>query len=234
MSGIIKSSDEAAMVARVRSAPGGRQPAEPDPPHEQVISMEVLSLRRELETLSRRLEERDGEIERLKIDVGRAFREGEAEGRKTGLKEGEERRVEALALLESGIQEAQRRFSDELTSLEGLAAALANEGLSKVLGEPAYRAELVRGTIQHHLKAIEAKSVVRIEVSRDDFPEPAQLDQFVDSIGLAGTDFQSSAELDAGDCRIKLTLGALDIGIDQQRTRLETALTDLAALEPAT
>lgn len=227
MSAVIKSTDAAALSVRAFTGAPARSAeivtAEP------VVSVELLSLRREVESLTQRLGQRDGDVERLKSDVGRAFREGEAEGRKTGLKEADERRAEALASLESGVRQALSEFSDACASLERLAALLAHEGLGKVLDPTGPQTDLVRQVIHRRMEEIDARGLIRIEVSRQDFAEQAELDMLARSLGRSQLEIRACDELEAGECQFKLTLGTLEVGVGQQWGRLSDLLHELAA-----
>ncbi len=228
---VIKSSDAAFISANVRSfaAANGRRP--PEPVHDHVVPAEVLALRRELENLSHQLDQKAADVERLQADVARAYQDGEAEGREAGRKDADERRSEALAMLETGVGRAVEQFSRELASLERLSALLAREGLAKVLEASGPRTELVLETIRRHVQTLEARSVLRIEVSSKDFADATLLRELAGALGQPALDVCASDRLASGDCLIKLRLGALEIGIDQQWGRLSAALQDLA--EPA-
>ena len=233
MSSVIKSTELATMPGVVRKvlerqahADVGR-PAEPLPPGE------VLALRRELGELAQRLGERDAELERLRESVQNAYREGETEGRKQGRQESDQRRADYLAALERGLDAACNRFSEDLRDLERLAVLVARESLAKILGDDESRKELLAEAIGSQLRRIEAGSVVAVQVSRADFPEPEELTRLADSLGGDRLALVATDELRAGECRIKLKLGALDVGLPQQWERLDRALQTLADTEAA-
>src|SRR5262245_26143599 len=119
MSVVIKPDD--ARAIRVRSAPFVTPPTVNPVP---VINAEITALRREVETLSRQLADKTAETERLHDDVRRAFRDGEADGRKAGLQEADDSRQAALALLETGVETALDRFKTSMAGLENLSLAI--------------------------------------------------------------------------------------------------------------
>jgi flagellar assembly protein FliH len=221
MSGLIKRSDATTSSAKVEDFLAAR----PAPPkQEQVLPVETLRLRRELESLGARSEQQDAEIERLKADVSRAYRDGEAEGLKAGRKEAEDRNADALRLLGWGIEAADAELKAALTSVDRLAVQLAREGLRKVLGEARDLSDLVARIIRERMQAIEAQSMLYVEVSSHDFGDAAALDQLASAVGSGRLNLRARDDLEPGGCRIKLALGALDVGVDQQWGRLEELL----------
>jgi flagellar biosynthesis/type III secretory pathway protein FliH len=227
MTSIIKAQDATAISAKVRPLPSTAVSVAPLRP-EPVVPPEVLSLRREVEALTSQLASHHAEVERLKTDVGRAFREGEGEGRKAGLREAQDSQSAALARLERGIDGALGEFGQALSSLDRLAALLAREGLVKVLGEPGHYAEMVGRIVRRQLDLLDAQSLVRVEVSKVDFPDQERLAELAASLGRSPLELRTSDEIEAGGCRIKLTLGALEVGVDQQWSSLSAVLQDLA------
>ncbi|MFI4973096.1 MAG: hypothetical protein ACHP84_00995 [Caulobacterales bacterium] len=227
---LIKAHEVASISSKVRPLASPRRPPTLAA-QDQVVPVELAALRREVESLSGRLSERTSEIERLRQDVSRAYREGEAEGRKAGLRELDKRRAEQLERLDAGIERAIDRFAQELASLERLAALVALEGLEKILGDPARYAELLAQVIRRQVDDLDANRILRIEVSSEDFDDPAQVHALATNIGRRGLDVQTTDDLGSGDCRIKLALGSLEVGIAHQWSRLKPSLAALAAPE---
>ncbi len=226
MSAVIKHG--ATNAARVRDPLEAFMPPAPSSADEPVISVEVVALRREVDELKQRLAQRDSEVERLRNDVNRAYREGEAEGRKLGREESDARRADYLATLEQGVRAACDQFSGEVLGLERLAAEVAREALAKLIGDPTRHGELLFEAINHQLEQVESTSVVAVFVSQADF-EQGELAQLAASLARRGVEFSISEELERGECRIKLKLGVLHVGLLQQWGRLDRTLRDLAA-----
>lgn len=228
MSSVIKSRDAAAS-AKVRPLSMGspsEQPALPAPG-----AIELALLREELETARGLLAQCDAQTEQLRLEVDEAFKRGQAEGRESGLQEVADRRAESLAALDAGIQRAVGRFGDEMAGCERLAAALAVEAVGKLLGDPGERSEMLHGMIRTQLAALETESVVGVLVSADDFPDAAELSRLEASIRRPGILVCTSDELESGDCRIRLVLGTVEIGIGQQWGALGATLRQLAQPE---
>jgi flagellar biosynthesis/type III secretory pathway protein FliH len=224
MSGLIKAQDAAAMSVHIRSLFQVR----PAPDEGPKVPVELSMLRQEVESLQASNKARTEEIERLRDDIGRAYREGEAEGRKAGLAQADQRRTEQFAIIKAGVSAALNRFGQEMESMEQLAVLVARQAMAKLLGDQNRHAELLAGLIRHQLEHLEAESVVAVLVSKADFGDADELLALSGSIGRADVEIRASDEVVAGDCRIKLTLGSLEVGPRQQWGRLSAILAALA------
>lgn len=222
MSGLIKKAQTAA--APVRALTAAARPA-PAPSREQRL---IAELQGELEQLRETLQARETEIASHAKAIGDAFLAGEAAGREAGRAEAQARHDQALAALERGVGDAVTDFGRDLEALERLAGLLALEGMAKVLGGEHGHAELVRATLAHHLAGLSAAAVVRAEVSPADFPDQAALETLAAGVGFPRLQILADTDLAPGDCRIKLRLGALEVGIGQQWAGLQALLADTA------
>ena len=217
---IIKSGDAQAIAAKVRSL---AQAASPPPrPTAEITPPEILSLRREVETLFRQAQQQSDEIERLKADVDKAYAMGEAAGRTAEFSEATSREDERLTLARDAVALALTRFDEVLAELARISPLLALEGLQKIIGDPANYPELIGRTIDLHLERLGARSVVCVEVSTADFPDGAA------PTAAGRLDFRTIDDLGPGQCRIKLRLGELDVGIDQQWGKLSALLCEMS------
>lgn len=224
MTRLIKSQDAPARVRAVPPTP----PEESRRPPAQVVDVEVVALRREVEALSRALHDREVELEHLRGDVDRAYDAGESAGRRAGLSEAVDRKAESLARLEQGVVRACQAFERDLAQVETLAALLAREAISMIFGQTD-RAGLVADIVRKQIADLEGHSILGITVSAADFADPADLAPVQDAIGNRQLDLNVADDLPAGDCRIKLRLGGLEVGVGQQWSRISTVLTQLAA-----
>ena len=195
------------------------------------IDPERLALAAELQGLQLRLEQQDAQVSDLRAQVRSAFETGEAKGREAGMREAAAQDAQRLARLETGIEQALAAFKQSLTGLEHLAPALAHEAIAGILGESDARPALVAAIVRNQMKAVDARSVIHIEVSAADFTDDRALETLEETLGAAGPVVHASVALKSGDCRIKLKLGTLDVGLDQQWGRLGAVLMEMA--EPA-
>lgn len=214
MSALIKSPDARDCMS-LRDAHGAARstPAESMPAYEK----EIARLCEEVATLRAA---QDHSAER----VASARRDGVSEGRALALAEISESRADALDRLEAACNRAIEHFTVNLASAERLAIFIAQAVLERMLLDQPHFREVAGQAIAARVRDIENSSVVRLLVSPADFPEPEELDQLADLCGVDLAVIRQSADLDAGQCRVELTLGVLDIGLRQQWERLNQHL----------
>jgi type III secretion protein L len=208
----------------VRTLGAPHAPAGPPEIAEPLVDPELAALRLEAAALAQQLHQREGEIDQLKRDVDAAFIDGEAEGRAAGLAEADDGAAKRLAALEAGVGQASTLFSEQMAGLEQLAILLAHEGLAKILDDRSAYCDLLSGVIRTQLDRLEAEAVVCVQVARADFPDADRLAALTAQVARPGLDINASEDLAAGDCRIRLRLGALEIGVARQWSRLGAAL----------
>ena len=188
-------------------------------------------LRRSVAALESQLRERDVAIDVLRRDVERAFEEGKAKGHATGLADAEDRQTERLDRLDASARKAQEGVSAGLVSLDRLAALLARECVEKIIGNAEDRADLIGYVIAAQLAKIDKAMLLAIEVSAEDFPDGEMLAALSRRLGPTAVAIEASPELAAGACIMRLRLGRLSVGIDQQWGVLKDLLTEMSLPE---
>ena len=226
MSGLIKQT--VPRPTRVRATTSSR-PAVREGWLETYVSPEVVGLRDQAAQLESQLEAKVAEIERLQSEVERARREGREEGWESGRQAAEDHNAEALKKLDQGIAQALDRFSTNLTSMDALALEIAHHGLHKVLGDKARYAELLQDILQRQLALVGDQAVIRVQVSAEDFLDVEGLAALGAATRRCGLRVETADSLKSGECRMRLQLGALEIGVAQQWGRLSAALEELAS-----
>lgn len=224
MSVLIKSAE--AVANRVRQLPS--EPAPSIAPAPPAVDYERLALEQELHGLKRVLEARDEKIRRLEAAVAEASRDGEAKGREAGLQAAVDREEERLKQLGEGIDRALAAHGRQMAELERLAIQLASAGLDKILGASERFQELVAAALRQQVARLAQDAIVRVEVSAKDFADPAALEALAEAFGRPDAEVAALHELGAGDCRIRLQLGVLEVDPLEQWRRLR-ALYDHAA-----
>lgn len=205
---------------------------EPDPEPERPDALTLV--RAELDVLRAEMAKQDIAIEKLTEGVETAYREGEAAGRTAGLKDAEDNQDARLAALNSGVEQALETFADVLAGqAENLAVRIGREALANILSDVGSYPDLLARIIRKQIVAAGSHSVLAIEVSTDDFPEPAQLDRLAATAGHPGLEVRAVEALTTGQCRIGMRLGALDAGVSQQWERLDALLSDHLAAQAA-
>jgi len=175
---------------------------------------EIEKLRAELASLREEMDQR----------IATTRHEARAEGRQAAAAEFNNSRAEALERLERACNRALESFSRHMLAVENLAGMIAEAVLDQLLlGEAHYR-ELARAAIAARVREIDRTSIVRVLVSPKDFPEADELEQLADLCGIDQMVIAQSDELDAGQCRMELALGTLDVGLADQWQRLRPQL----------
>jgi len=227
VTGLIKSGAPVS-ATRVRALADGHDLA-PPPRLESDDERARNALEQTVADLGEALSQRGHEIERLHARVTEAYEEGETAGRILGRAEAEDAAERGLAVLSDAVDRALAAFTAEIASLDRLAPLIAREGLGKILGDPDLYGELLTSSLQHALKAVEAGSIVHVEVSAADFAE-ADLVVLAARLNVGDARVAASPHAAAGSCTVKLRLGALEVGVDQQWGELDALLR--AAAEP--
>ena len=112
--------------------------------------------------------------------------------------------------------------------MERLAVVLAVESLEKILGAPGSFADIAGQIIREQLGRLDKSAIVRIDVSATDFIDADRVNALSSQIGGPTCEIHLCDDLSSGDCRIKMTLGTLDIGLNQQWSQLKSLLQDLS------
>jgi len=224
MSPVIKSADPG-VSGRVRPLTLRLQPIDAAA---AVVDPETVRLRADLEAATAALAVRDAEIERLKAAVEPARLEAEARGHAAGLAAAADLQAERLQLLEAGVLEAASQAKTELAALERLAPALAREGLARLVGDAGQRGDLLQDAVLNAVRQIDAEGVVRVEVAAGDFADLETLSGKLSEVAHRRIEARPAADLQAGQVRLRLVLGDLEVGLDQQWDRLARLFDDLA------
>jgi flagellar biosynthesis/type III secretory pathway protein FliH len=176
----------------------------------------------------------EAKLARAERDHEAALAEAVERGRAAGFEAGSGAKAEALETLQAGAERALEQLRGDLRGMETLAVALARAGLAKVFGDDRDMAGRVARLVRRQMEGLERATVLRIEVSSQDFAEVGSLDDLSHAAGLEGIEVKALDGLARGDCRIRLRLGELDVGLGQQWARLSGLLDDaLATEEPA-
>jgi flagellar biosynthesis/type III secretory pathway protein FliH len=209
VSGLIKSGTAGEAEIRPLGFPGAA-------PMRDARDDELHGLRAEAARLVRELDARDADIEKLSGAAVNLVAEAEEKGRQAGLREAATREKERVQALSDAAGKALARFGDSLAGMERLGALVARAALDKLFGEEGRRAELAVALLRRQMDEIEARSVVRVEVSRADFPEAAAAASLGALLDRSGLEVIASERLSSGDCRIVLLLGTVEAGLSQQ------------------
>ena len=211
-------------LARVRSLPA---PAQRHMPPTEQPNPELLASQRRVAELEAQLARTALERDTLRSEVERALVRGRAEGHAEGIRAADRREEERLALMTKGLCEARSDLTQSLKGAERLAALVARDCLDKLLGDPAYRADILYRMIRVQMAQINADSVILITVSPNDFADEAALADLRTATGTQQIAMRADPALESGGCILELRLGKADVGLGQQWTALGSLLTEL-------
>ncbi|MFT4025400.1 MAG: hypothetical protein QM676_01165 [Novosphingobium sp.] len=184
----------------------------------------------EIARLGALLAERDAALATLGDQVSEARAEGEAAGRLAAELEAEEDRERSLELVRGGIEQAVAALADGRDRMEALALLVARTALEKLFGDDAGRKATVADLVKLQLEALERHMLLRIEVSRIDFPDTRELAELAGKSGLGPDQISANPDLAPGACRMQMRVGSLDLGLDQQWGAVRDLLDELAAM----
>lgn len=212
------------------AAPGNRALIE-----EPVGNPEIEALRVQNERLQARILQLESETDVLRQKAKEAFGEGHLQGVEIGRRDVADEQSKHSETLEKGITRAVDEFSQALSHLEYLAPTLARQALEVIIGDKAARRDMVSAIVLKQLKSLEAQAVLYVEVSETDFPgDTARLileaggpRERPNGLHSREVQIRASALLKSGDCRIKLKLGTLEAGLEDQWGRLKDLLEDM-------
>jgi flagellar biosynthesis/type III secretory pathway protein FliH len=166
--------------------------------------------------------------------LDQAREEGKWAGREAAESEYNETREAQLVLLQTTYEAARSTFSTFLEQSEALSVLIAKEVLEKIFGSFEGRSQMVVDVIRHQLSMLSDKAKLIIQVSRIDFPDTSEVKRFAASIGLDEERISILDSLNSGDCLLKLKLGTLDVGIDQQWDEILTLFAEQTKVEVGT
>jgi flagellar biosynthesis/type III secretory pathway protein FliH len=164
----------------------------------------------------------------------KAFAEGEQAGRLAMESEFEDDRTASLALLAQGINAAQNDLSVMLENAENISVLVAQAVLEKLFGEPNNYREYVIDLIRHQFRRVDQNSIIAIEVARSDFPDTNEVADLARSLVVPEQQIRVSDQLNAGDCIMRMQIGTLDVGLNQQWGSIQALLGELADADDTT
>ena len=186
-----------------------------------------------IKALQDELAARDRAIADHELALTAAYTDGEAAGRIAAEDEFNEDRSDALEALKDSLSTSQVDFGKALKGFETLALLVAVEAVEKLLGDGAHYREALAKLIAHQVGKIDSASIVSIDVSRDDFPDTREVAAIEKTIGGERDKLSVVDSLEAGACRIKLNVGAIEIGFGQQWGALKDLLETITNSEAA-
>jgi flagellar biosynthesis/type III secretory pathway protein FliH len=184
-----------------------------------------------LEALERENEELRAALSALRIESEQAVKAARAEGERQGRAAADDAAAKQLGLLGKGVDAAVDQWQARLSDLDGLAPSLARTALGKLFDGGEDHIQFVTAVIARQMRLLRRESLVAIRVSARDFRGEQALAALVAEADTGSVRVVADADLAAGECRIDLQLGHIDVGPGTQWAQLAAFLDGLAERE---
>jgi flagellar biosynthesis/type III secretory pathway protein FliH len=217
MSGLIKAGAAQSIrpfAYRVEELPAAKSTEDP----------QLTALRLKIEALEQSVAQGPAALERAKREAKEAGKREALEG----VRRDDEKQ---LAALKAALSAALQSWDARLAKIDGLAALLSKTALAKVFDDDAARTDLVLGTIARQMRHLRRETVLAVRVSPRDFPDAAALEAVAAQGGTGSASVVADPDLTAGDCRLDLQLGHVDIGPRTRWSELAALLDGFMAAE---
>lgn len=184
--------------------------AEVEDLHTLELRAEITALHEQLTNLRR---ESDQRIAQARID-------GAAEAR-AKFKTDETVRTAAL---EKALARIDAQLQAALPEVEALALVISNGALAAVFDESVDMQERVTRSINRQLNLVRREGVARVAVSAEDFPSASAVAVVRERLDLGHMEIATDPALKAGDSRLELTLGAVEISLTRYWSEISATL----------
>lgn len=146
-------------------------------------------------------------------ELVKAYLDGEEAGKIAAEELFDQSRKEALVLLEETFLAARKDLKLALTGFEAFSLLVALEALTVLTDNPETHREILAATIKKQLSALDARSIISVTVSRSDFPDSRELAELETSLGAPTNSLRLCEEMESGNSRIALLIGAVEIDL---------------------
>lgn len=156
--------------------------------------------------------------------LDKAYLDGEEAGKIAAKEMLDQSRKEALSMLEKAFLAALEDLKLALSGFEALSLQVALEALTVLTDNPETYRAIIAATIKKQLSALETRSIVTVTVSRSDFPDSRELAELETSLGAPLNSLKLCEDMDSGNSRIALTIGAVEIDLGRSWREIAEAL----------
>lgn len=184
----------------------------------------------EIADLRAQLEQAKTQFDALEVEAEKSAAAAYQRGLEEGKAQAQSLEQERIALLASAMKQGHAALGAHLERLEQFSLKIGGAAVEKIIGKSDERQALMQQMIRHHCATLSTDMVVRIRVSRDDFPSEAMRADMSHTLG--GVEVVTDPALHTGQCLFDLKLGRYDASIDLQWDRLQQLLDDLMAGAP--
>jgi len=215
------------LVGRTQRLPlkAAKEPHFVDPALQE-LQQQVADLQRQLSRISASAAEQARQLDAAERRIETARASGLAEGFTDGLRRAEAdftARSEALA---ECVSSALSTYETGIQRLAELSSTIALAAIEQVLGSEHGRGEAVARIVARQLQLLTSSAPAEVRVSASDFADTAALHDALASVNVDPARVCTDPALASGQVTIRLQLGQVDAGIDQQLAALRRLLTD--------
>lgn len=173
--------------------------------------------------LLEKIAELQGEIAHIRKSAPVEIKAAREQGRQAGLAERDETATKRQAVLEAGVRKALQNWAAQLEAIERCSVGLAALVLERMIGNPDWKADFVRQSIEHQVARLKRESIVAVNVSPSDFDS----EQLAERATAWGGTLHSVDDLSSGECTIDLVMGHRDVGAGAQWEQVSALLAEL-------
>lgn len=192
----------------------------------QELQQRVADLQRELSRMSASAAEQARQLDEAERRIETARESGLAEGFTDGLRRAEADFTARSELLAKSVTNALSSYEIGIQRLGELSSTIALAAIEQVLGSEHGRGEAIARIVSRQLHLLTASAPAEVRVSASDFADTAALHDALANVNVDPARVRTDPALAPGQVTIRLQLGQVDAGIDQQLAALRRLLTD--------
>lgn len=163
-----------------------------------------------------------------------AAEQARTESYEQGLRDAQTLENERVEALRKSAHKAAQALENTFADAEALAVLLARTCLETMFGTGEGRAQIACDLIHNQLDKLAHGTLIVVKVSTKDFADELAIDALAKEVGLDRSLFELDDGFAAGDVRMGLGLGQIELGITQQWASLREIIDDWAHTGTAT
>jgi len=192
----------------------------PVDPKMQALQSDIHNLMSENDRLKAVIEQLK---EDKKVEIKEAYELGQTNTTQTYARDEEAQ----LATLKTGLQSALLSLKEKLDDNESLALLLAQQALKPVFSPHADYKDQVGRMISLQTQKLHKDLVLSVDVSSKDFSDTDKFSSLGKELGLDMDRLQVSEDLKAGDCRIELKIGQINLSLEDHWNGIKALFDEL-------
>lgn len=181
-----------------------------------------------ISALEREVGELRTALEEASVEAARAVEGARSEGRKEAEAAFTLDESKRLALLQEAIEAAATGIAEKISGLDSLALLLCETALENVLVRPADHRDLLSNAIARQLGGLRREMVLAVHVSAKEFNDEDAFLALQGKLAAYPVNLHRDGAMSAGECRIELRLGHIDLSLPRYWKELKAKLQEAA------